>query len=258
MIIASHTDVGMKRTVNQDYHITKKYSKKTSLCVVCDGMGGAKGGEEASKLAAKAFVDYMDEFLEVYIGNKNNKVTADEIKRAMLSALDIANDRVYRYAQGHFGMRGMGTTIVAALIIEKTVFILNVGDSRAYFLKGNKIKKITKDHSYVQYLIDCGQLTEEEALASDKKNIITRAVGTEKAVDGDIYKETVTEGAFLLLCTDGLINHVSEETMCDIVSNDYNASNMDEIDLTVKARKLVDTANDLGGLDNITVILVKI
>ena len=109
MIIASHTDVGIKRTINQDYHITKKYSKKTSLCVVCDGMGGAKGGEEASKIAAKAFVNYMDNFLDLYIGNKNNKVTADEIKRAMSSALDIANDQVYRYAQKHIGMRGMGT-----------------------------------------------------------------------------------------------------------------------------------------------------
>ena len=258
MIIASHTDVGMKRTVNQDYHITKKYSKKTSLSVVCDGMGGAKGGEEASKLAAKAFVDYMDEFLDSYIGNKSNKVTADEIKRALLSALDIANDRVYRYAQGHLGMKGMGTTLVAALIIEKTVFILNVGDSRAYFLKGNKFKQISKDHSYVQYLIDAVQLTEAEALVSDKKNIITRAVGTERAVDGDVYKESVTSGTFILLCTDGLANYISGDFMCDIVSNDYNASSIDEIDLTVRARKLVDKANDLGGSDNITVVLMRV
>lgn len=258
MIIASHTDVGVKRVVNQDSHITKRYSKKTTLCVVCDGMGGAKGGEEASKIASKAFVEYMDEFLEAYIGNKNRKVTSTEIKQALLTALDIANDQVYRYAQGHLGMRGMGTTIVAALVIEKTVFILNVGDSRAYFLKGNKIQQITKDHSYVQYLIDCGQLTENEALSSDKKNIITRAVGTEKAVDGDIYKETVTEGTFVLLCTDGLINHVDNETICDIVSNDFNANSIDEIGLTVKARKLVDKANDLGGQDNITVVLMRI
>ena len=258
MIIASHTDVGVKRTVNQDSHITKRYSKKTSLCVVCDGMGGAKGGEEASKIASKAFVEYMDEFLEGYIGNKNRKVTSTEIKQALLTALDIANDRVYRYAQNHLAMRGMGTTIVAALVIEKTVFILNVGDSRAYFLKGNRIQQITKDHSYVQYLIDCGQLTENEALSSDKKNIITRAVGTEKAVDGDIYKETVTEGTFVLLCTDGLINHVDNETICDIVSNDFDASSIDEIGLTVKARKLVDKANDLGGQDNITVVLMRI
>lgn len=258
MIIASHTDVGVKRTVNQDNHIVKKYSKKTSLCVVCDGMGGAKGGEEASKIASKAFVEYMDEFLESYIGNKNRKVTSNEIKQSLLSALDIANDQVYRYAQGHLGMKGMGTTIVATLVIDKTVFILNVGDSRVYFLKGNRIQQITKDHSYVQYLIDCGQLTETEALSSDKKNIITRAVGTEKAVDGDIYKETVTDGTFVLLCTDGLINHVDNETICDIVSNDYNANSIDEIGLTVKARKLVDKANDLGGQDNITVVLMRI
>ena len=258
MILASQTDVGIKRATNQDNHITKRYSKKTSLCVVCDGMGGAKGGEEASKIASKSFVDYMDTFLELYVGNKRDKVTAKEIKQALLTALDVANEKVYKYAQAHPLMKGMGTTIVATLIIEKTIFILNVGDSRAYFLKGNKIEQITKDHSYVQYLIDSGRMTEEEALTSDKKNIITRAVGTEKYVDGDIYKQTVTEGTFVLLCTDGLVKHVDNETICDIVSNDYNASNIDEIGLTVRAKKLIDKANELGGSDNITVVLMRI
>lgn len=258
MIIASHTDIGMKRKVNQDFHITKKYSKKTSLCVVCDGMGGAKGGEQASKLACHAFVNYMDQFLEEYIGNKDKQVTAPEIKKSLLNALDLANDEVYRYSRGHMGMKGMGTTIVATLIIDKTIFALNVGDSRVYCLKGSKIKQITKDHSYVQYLIDIGQITEEEAQGSANKNIITRAVGTEKKVEGDIYKETVTEGTFVLLCTDGLTNFLDNSTMCDIVSNDYNARSIDEIGLKVRVRKLVDTANDNGGADNITAVLVKL
>ncbi|MBO5356972.1 MAG: Stp1/IreP family PP2C-type Ser/Thr phosphatase [Clostridia bacterium] len=258
MIIASHTDIGMKRKVNQDYHITKKYSKKTSLCVVCDGMGGAKGGEQASKLAAKAFVNYMDHFLEEYIGNKDKQVTAPEIKKALLYALDLANDEVYRYSRSHLGMKGMGTTIVATLIIDKTIFALNVGDSRVYCLKGNKIKQITKDHSYVQYLIDIGQITEEEAQSSANKNIITRAVGTERKVEGDVYKETITEGTFVLLCTDGLTNYVDNEAMCDIVSNDYNARNIDEIGLNVRVKRLIDSANDGGGSDNITAVLVKV
>ena len=258
MIIASHTDIGMKRKVNQDYHITKKYSKKTSLCVVCDGMGGAKGGEQASKLAAKAFVNYMDQFLEEYIGNKDKQVTSPEIKKALLYALDLANDEVYRYSRSHLGMKGMGTTIVATLIIDKTIFALNVGDSRVYCLKGNKIKQITKDHSYVQYLVDIGQITEEEAQSSANRNIITRAVGTERRVEGDVYKETVTEGTFVLLCSDGLTNFVDNEALCDIISNDYNARNIDEIGLSVRARRLVDTANDNGGSDNITAVLVKV
>ena len=258
MIIASHTDIGLKRKVNQDYHITKKYSKKTSLCVVCDGMGGAKGGEQASKLAAKAFVNYMDHFLEEYIGNKDKQVTAPEIKKALLYALDLANDEVYRYSRSHLGMKGMGTTIVATLIIDKTIFALNVGDSRVYCLKGNKIKQITKDHSYVQYLIDIGQITEEEAQSSANKNIITRAVGTERKVEGDVYKETITEGTFVLLCTDGLTNYVDNEAMCDIVSNDYNARNIDEIGLNVRVKRLIDLANDGGGSDNITAVLVKV
>jgi len=258
MIIASHTDIGMKRKVNQDYHITKKYSKKTSLCVVCDGMGGAKGGEQASKIAAKAFVNYMDHFLEEYIGNKDKQVTSPEIKKALLYALDLANDEVYRYSRSHMGMKGMGTTIVATLIIDKTIFALNVGDSRVYCLKGNKIKQITKDHSYVQYLIDIGQITEEEAQNSANKNIITRAVGTERRVEGDVYKETVTEGTFILLCSDGLTNFLDNEALCDIISNDYNARNIDEIGLNVRAKRLIDTANDNGGSDNITAVLVKV
>ena len=258
MIIAAHTDVGMKRTNNQDSYITKKYSRKTCLCVVCDGMGGAKGGEKASDIATKTFVNYMDDFLEPYIGNKNKEVHAYEIKRAMKMALSLANDAVNKYARTHIGMKGMGTTLVAALVIEKTVFIINVGDSRTYFLKGNKIKQITKDHSYVQYLIDAGQISSAEACNSPHKNVITRAVGTEKSVEGDLYKETVTDGTFVLLCSDGLINFVDDATICDIVSNDYNARTIDELGLKIRARKLIDTANNNGGADNITAVLIKL
>ena len=193
-----------------------------------------------------------------YIGNKNAQVIAHEIKKALLTALSIANDAVYSYARTHIGMKGMGTTIVATLVIDKTIFALNVGDSRVYFLKGSKIKQITKDHSYVQYLIDNGQITEEEAMNSSHKNIITRAVGTEREVEGDVYKESVTEGTFILLCSDGLANFVDSATMCDIVSNDYNARTIDEIGLNVRVRKLVDTANANGGSDNITAVLVKL
>ena len=258
MIIASHTDIGVKRKTNQDSHLVKKYSNRTCLCVVCDGMGGAKGGEEASKIASREFVACMDDFLEPYIGNKNKQITAQEIKKALLTALAIANDAVYRYARTHLGMKGMGTTLVATLIIDKTVFAVNVGDSRVYFLKGNRIKQITKDHSYVQYLIDAGQITSEEACTSPNKNVITRAVGTESEVEGDVYKESVTEGTFVLLCTDGLINCVDDATMCDIVSNDYSARIIDEIGLKIRVRKLVDTANNNGGTDNITAVIVKL
>ena len=258
MIIVSHTDIGMKRKTNQDFHITKKYSARTCLCVVCDGMGGAKGGEEASKIAAKQFVACMDDFLEPYIGNKDKEVSAGEIKKALKTALALANEAVYRYARTHLGMKGMGTTLVATLIIGRTVFAINVGDSRVYFLKGNKIKQVTKDHSYVQYLIDAGQISSEEACTSPNKNVITRAVGTESDVEGDVYKENVTEGTFVLLCTDGLINFVDNATMCDIVSNDCSARIVDEIGLKIRVRKLVDTANNNGGSDNITAVLVRL
>ena len=127
-----------------------------------------------------------------------------------------------------------------------------------YFMKGSRIKQITKDHSYVQHLIDTGKITKDDEAYSLHKNIITRAVGTEITVDPDIYKSSVSDGTFILLCSDGLCNFVNDETICDIVSNDYVIRQIDEIGLTIRARKLVDTANNNGGTDNITVTLIKV
>ena len=152
----------------------------------------------------------------------------------------------------------MGTTIVAALIIDKTAFCLNVGDSRIYQIKGNSIKQVTKDHSYVQYLIDIGQMTPEEAESSSRKNIITRAVGTEISVEPDVYMERLEENSFLLLCTDGLTNMVDNATICDIVSGDRQGKQIGQIELDLKARRLIDTANENGGYDNVTAVLVRI
>ena len=152
----------------------------------------------------------------------------------------------------------MGTTLVGALIIDKVVFAINVGDSRLYSLKGSTVKQITKDHSYVQYLVDMGQMTREEAENSSHKNIITRAVGTEISVEGDIFTVRLEEGSYLLFCTDGLTNMVDNATICDIVSNERNSSRVDQVELDLKVRRLIDTANANGGHDNITAVLVRI
>lgn len=127
-----------------------------------------------------------------------------------------------------------------------------------YFMKGPKIKQITKDHSYVQYLVDAGQIERGGVEYQLNKNIITRAVGTEVTVDPDIFKSSVSDGTFILLCTDGLCNYVNDETICDIVSNDNVMRSVDEIGLGIRARKLIDTANNNGGGDNITVALIKV
>ncbi len=258
MICSADTNAGMKRENNQDNYMLRKYTEKTTLCVVCDGMGGAKGGEEASAIAAKEFVHTVDQFIIPYLRNRDRQVSTSDIKRALARGVDIANEKVYLTAKSSKDHKNMGTTLVGALIIDKVLFCINVGDSRLYSLKGSTIRQITKDHSFVQLLVDQGKMTKEEAESSSKKNIITRAVGTEIFVEGDIYTVKLEEGSYLLLCTDGLTNMVDEATICDIVSNERNASRVDQVELDLKVRRLIDTANENGGYDNITALLVRI
>lgn len=258
MICVGITDIGMVRNTNQDSYIIRKYTDKTCLCVVCDGMGGANGGEVASKIACETFAQVIDDFILPFIGQKDKGFSVNDVKKAMKKALLKANDAVYKKAKEDVKLKGMGTTLVASLVIANIVFCLNVGDSRMYFMKGSKIKQITKDHSYVQHLIDIGRITKEDEAYALNKNIITRAVGTEITVDPDIYKSPVSDGTFILLCSDGLCNFVNDETICDIVSNDFVSRKIDEIGLNIRARKLVDTANNNGGTDNITVTIIKV
>ena len=248
----------MVRDNNQDSFILRKYSDKTCLCVVCDGMGGAKGGEEASRLAADTFSQVIDDFILPFVGQKEKGFSVNDVKRAMKRALMMANEAVYTKARQEPRLKGMGTTVVAAIVIGNSVFCLNVGDSRMYFMKGAKIKQITKDHSYVQHLLDTGKITKDDPQYLMNKNIITRAVGTEITVDPDIYKTSVSDGTFILLCTDGLCNHVDDVSICDIVSNDPMVKTIDEICLDIKSKKLIEAAKADGGTDNITVALIKV
>ncbi|MBQ9745048.1 MAG: Stp1/IreP family PP2C-type Ser/Thr phosphatase [Clostridia bacterium] len=256
MIWSAYTDIGMKRNINQDSYILKPFSEKTLLCVVCDGMGGAKGGEEASKIASEAFASSVEEFIMPYIGTKDKSIHVSDIREQLIESVGKANSAVYSYAKSHPSLRGMGTTLVAVLIIEHNIFCINVGDSRMYLIKGPKIKQITKDHSYVQYLIDMGQLTEKEAESFPNRNVITRAVGTEPEVTPECFRENAPEGSFILLCSDGLTNFVKDEEIRDILTKD--SRNMDDTTLTLRVRRLVDTANKNGGADNITAAVIKL
>lgn len=256
MICAANTDIGMRRNVNQDSYILKTFSEKTALCVVCDGMGGAKGGEEASKIASEVFATSVEEFIIQFVGTKERSVHVNEIREKLIESVDKANKAVHSYAKSHPSLRGMGTTLVAALVIEHNIFAINVGDSRMYLIKGNKIKQITKDHSYVQYLIDMGQLTEKEAETFPNRNVITRAVGTEESVLPECFREGASEGSFILLCSDGLTNFVSNDEIRDIIAKD--SKNMDELTLKLRVKKLIDSANANGGADNITAAVIKL
>ncbi|MBQ3040171.1 MAG: Stp1/IreP family PP2C-type Ser/Thr phosphatase [Clostridia bacterium] len=257
MICSASTNTGMRRSNNQDNFMLRKYTEKTTLCVVCDGMGGAKGGEEASKIAAESFVHTVDQFIIPYLKNRDKQASTSDIKRALAKGVAVANENVYIAAKQSKDHKSMGTTLVGALIIDRNIFAINVGDSRLYTLNGDTIRQITKDHSYVQYLIDMGAMSKEEAENSTHKNIITRAVGTDISVEGDIYTAKLEEGSFLLFCTDGLTNMVDNEEICNIVSNERNPSKLDQVELDLKVRRLIDTANKNGGYDNITAVLIR-
>ncbi|WP_027634171.1 Stp1/IreP family PP2C-type Ser/Thr phosphatase [Clostridium hydrogeniformans] len=229
------TDVGNVRSINEDYLEIYEDDEKL-LYVVADGMGGHNAGEVASKLATDTIISYI----------KERKVESPE--ELLKNAIKAANERVYNYSLSSNNLNGMGTTITACLIIKDKVFIGNVGDSGCFILKENNIKKITKDHSLVQELLDEGSITEEEAKNHPNKNIITRAIGTKEEVLTDIYKLEKNDFQHILLCTDGFTNEVSSSEIVDLVNSSENYK-----DFCIKAIELVKTR---GARDNISLIIV--
>lgn len=239
MLLYGLTDCGMYRKQNEDYYTAAAWRHKDGfyLGVVCDGMGGAKGGALASRTATEAFVASMQE-------------DGSGVERAMRHALRRANTAVYKKAyEGTERMDGMGTTLVAAVANEDTVCVLHVGDSRAYLLHNGTLFRLTEDHSYVMALVGEGKLSEAEAEKSPMRNIITRAVGVKDKVEGDIGAFIWSEGDRLLLCTDGLSGAVKESEIWDILSEDK--------DISQAAHELVSAAEFGGSEDNITVLLIE-
>lgn len=254
MQYSGKTDVGKKRSVNQDNFAVREYAPGILLAVVCDGMGGARGGWEASSTATESFVSCMDSFVESHITEQNTiECTDSQIHRALRRAAFTSNKAVFQRSEEDVSLRGMGTTLVAVLVVGSTVYTANVGDSRMYIIRGSEIEQITHDHSYVQYLVDIGRLTAEEARTAQNRNIITRAVGTESSVDADVFVTEVDPGgeaAYVLLCSDGLTNHIAEDELARIVSADGDAD--------AKTDALVSCANSNGGSDNITAVLIEL
>lgn len=247
------TNIGMKRQVNQDSFTIKEYDSGV-LAVVCDGMGGVFGGEEASSTATAAFSGYTDiSFADGALAEDGKKDTEDKeyaVRDILLSAARAANNAVYAAANEDTELSGMGTTLVSAYISEGKVYAVNVGDSRMYIIKDETITQITHDHSYVQYLVDIGKMTADEARVSNNKNIITRAVGTEAEVETDFFTvDTDMSGGHVLLCTDGLTNHLTEADIADCVTKAQSPEKACE--------SLIEMANLGGGSDNITVVIIS-
>ncbi len=237
------TDPGCVRKQNQDAYQIEKLDRSSLLCVVCDGMGGAKSGNIASTLAVDVFVQ---EVCRSWKPNLDQEKT-DQILR---SAVKLANFTVFDQAQQFEEFDGMGTTLVAVLIRGKKATVINVGDSRAYGIDRSGIRQITKDHSLVQMMVERGELTPERAKTYPGKNFITRAIGTEATVLSDIYHLDVAKGDFFLLCSDGLSNMMDDQEILFEVVHGVNKAHC--------CKRLLDIAKNRGAPDNVTSVLVLI
>ena len=228
--VGSRTDVGSIRDHNEDSLLVK-----APLFVIADGMGGHAAGEIASELAIqtldKAQIDKLD---------------ADALRHAVIEA----NGLIMEGAQKGLGRRGMGTTLTAAVIENDQLLIAQVGDSRAYLLQDGQLHQITRDHSLVEELVSTGQITEEEARLHPNRSVITRALGSDTAVQPDMFEMRLHEGDRLLLCSDGLNSMIDDVEIKEVLSQ--NSDPQDAADALIQA------ANEAGGYDNITVIVVNI
>ena len=238
MKIVAKTDKGITRENNQDAYAVGELPNEVAWAVVCDGMGGYSGGDIASKLAVKVI---SEKITSCY----NAKMRDSSIKNLLDSAITAANIEVYDMAYAHSKLTGMGTTVVCAIVRGDDVYIAYAGDSRAYIASRDELRQVTTDHSYVQDLVNKGQLTPDEAEHHPNKNYITRAIGIEKHIEVDFVQDTLGDEDVLILCTDGLSNYVSREDLVkDLSDGQYYAF----------ADRLVKRANNNGGGDNITVV----
>lgn len=251
------TDVGVCRTENQDCFGIYEILPGVTLLAVCDGMGGMAGGATASRLALDTFAQSMREHIIPDNPEDEPDLGSVGLRFSLSASASEANRAVWEEAEDSRGkLDGMGTTLVALLVVENTlIYSLNIGDSRLYEITKDGIEQLTKDHSYVQHLIDVGELTYEEARTSPVRNIIMRAVGIEDDVVADIRSHNPAPGTpdsprWLLLCSDGLSGVVSDEDIAAIVRS--------EDSLQKKTEDLVAAACIAGGPDNITVVLAEL
>lgn len=241
MLIHSKIDKGILRSSNQDAYIAGQIAPNFSFAVVCDGMGGANAGNIASEIAVKTVSEYL------YNSFRENMSVTD-IEKVIKNAITSANLLIYDKSIKSDAYKGMGTTIVVAVVKDNIAVIAHVGDSRIYLIN-DQIKQLTKDHSIVQTLIETGKISVDDAKMHPRKNVITRALGVESDVLADFDLLTLKPNETLLLCTDGLTNYLPDHDILKTFNNN-NISQVSEI--------LVDLANQNGGGDNITVVTLTL
>ena len=234
------TDVGKAREMNQDYYYIPSSENDLQIYILADGMGGYNAGEVASRMAVESAKDYIHKH---FAKNKDSK---EKLEALLKDAIEYANSVVYKKAQSKEDLRGMGTTLDVCLIYNSRIYIGHVGDSRVYRLRKEFMRRLTKDHSYVQTLVDDGTITKEEAYSHPKKNMLTKALGCVQTVEPDVYTKTFIKDDIILMCSDGLTNMIREENIYGIIKQDKENA----------IENLVKQANDNGGLDNITVVII--
>ncbi|HMM33998.1 MAG TPA: Stp1/IreP family PP2C-type Ser/Thr phosphatase [Thermoanaerobaculia bacterium] len=243
------TDVGRKRKHNEDAYLL---DAERGLFVVADGMGGHAAGEVASRLTVESIQEFIagteDDHDNTWPFGYNNRYSVDGNR--LSTAVERANEKVMRAVVNRPELKGMGTTVVAALFDEKRATLVHVGDSRAYLFRDSELRRLTDDHSWVQEQVNAGILSEEEARSHPLKNVVTRALGGGAHVAVDLIEIPVGDGDRFLLCSDGLTGMVSDEEITEALSS---SRSLEQI-----VRGLIDLANERGGVDNITAITVEV
>ena len=246
----ANTDIGKKRSSNQDSFCARKLGERALLCAVFDGMGGHAGGETASRIACEVFAEIVSSAtLPKLDADGKISMNKTQIFNIMEKAAHSANTAVLEKAKSSPELSGMGTTLAAALINGDICYAVNIGDSRIYKICNGAIEQVSHDHSYVQYLVDMGEITPEEAKTNINKSIITRAVGTQESVECDTFVFNA-EGSAVLICSDGLSNLIEDSELCSVIT--------EKKDPQEAVDTLILTANERGGTDNITATLVRV
>ena len=234
------SDIGLIRSTNQDACTGGVFSENAAWAVVCDGMGGANGGNVASSVAVKEISKRLKK------GYRDN-LTDDDIIDLLTDVVQRANSKLYKIQKSDSELRGMGTTVELVLVKDGKIHIVHVGDSRVYSIRGRRIKQLTIDHSVVQEMVAKGEITAEQAMAHPNKNIITRALGIAPEIHLDYIEGQFKDNDYVVICTDGLSNYIEPAEFVKLSRNHYGE------DYT---QTLVDKAKELGGSDNITVAVI--
>lgn len=237
------TDVGNVRSQNQDAFRIVELGKDALLAVVCDGMGGAKSGNVASRLASEVFSEEVKRSFSA-------DLTPDEAEQMLRAAANLANISVFEQSQLSEDYAGMGTTLVAALTYPRATLVLNIGDSRAYLINADGVQCITRDHSVVEMMVQRGELTPEQAKTHPSKNLITRAVGTEETVFSDVFRVETEPEDCILLCSDGLSNQMADQ---EILFEVVHGARRDDC-----CRRLLEIAKNRGAPVNVTSVLIEL